>query len=344
MNISEKRRVSGSNNEVKGDEMKFRDEKRPKVSNISTRSIPLSFKLVRKIKRQGELDLLYFQRLIPEKLATNLFQWCLSELPWYRVQYTVGNRHVLTPRWTTLFGKDFTPHTPTDKVYRRKPQPIPKRLIDLVKLMESYIDQVNNSNEIIIQKNSTPSSSHDIRTMFSRVTSKKTPKPESTADDTSSILQQPLAGPPNSTPQGKAPNKSIDYDRTAFNIVLLNYYETGSDSISYHSDDESFLGVNPTIASFTLGGSRDFLMKHKVNSDLKEKFTFANGDCLVMQGGTQSNWLHAIPKRNTAVQPRINITLRKSISIEGTNNYYKFNVGDGAAYRYRQGKMVPEMS
>ena len=48
-----------------------------------------------------------------------------------------------------------------------------------------------------------------------------------------------------------------------FNFCLVNYYATGSDSISFHSDDEYFLGPDPAIASFTLGAQRDFIMKHK---------------------------------------------------------------------------------
>ena len=48
-----------------------------------------------------------------------------------------------------------------------------------------------------------------------------------------------------------------------FNFCLVNYYADGKDSISYHSDDERFLGPNPVIASFSLGAKRDFLMKHK---------------------------------------------------------------------------------
>ncbi|KNC96848.1 uncharacterized protein SPPG_07680 [Spizellomyces punctatus DAOM BR117] len=125
-----------------------------------------------------------------------------------------------------------------------------------------------------------------------------------------------------------------------YNFTLLNYYHDGSHSITYHADDESFLGPNPSIASLTLGGTRDFLMKHKEDKSKKEKFVLEDGDLLVMQGTTQKEWLHAIPKRATA-SPRINITFRKAINVAGTNNYYKYNVGDGASYRYINGKMVP---
>lgn len=98
-------------------------------------------------------------------------------------------------------------------------------------------------------------------------------------------------------------------------------------------------GLNPTIASLSLGGSRDFLMKHKDDAKRKEKFPLEKGDMLVMQGTTQSKWLHSIPKRTSSVQPRVNITFRKAMNAAGTNNYYKYNVGDGGVYRMINGKM-----
>ncbi|KAJ5384208.1 Oxoglutarate/iron-dependent dioxygenase [Penicillium concentricum] len=49
----------------------------------------------------------------------------------------------------------------------------------------------------------------------------------------------------------------------SYNFCLVNYYASGEDSIAFHSDDERFLGPEPNIASLSLGGERDFLMKHK---------------------------------------------------------------------------------
>ncbi|KAI9136966.1 hypothetical protein BKA69DRAFT_1032530 [Paraphysoderma sedebokerense] len=125
-----------------------------------------------------------------------------------------------------------------------------------------------------------------------------------------------------------------------FNFVLINFYEDGSNSIAYHSDDESFLGPNPTIASLSLGGTRDFFLRQKSNHGRKKSFTLQNGDLIIMQGPTQSNWDHSIPKRSKAF-PRVNITLRKAINVAGTNNYYRYNVGDGDVFKYQNGKMVP---
>lgn len=130
-----------------------------------------------------------------------------------------------------------------------------------------------------------------------------------------------------------------------FNFCLVNYYASGSDSISYHSDDEGFLGKDPAIASFSLGTRRDFLMKHKpakggstkaVDDAKPLKFFLSPGDMLLMRGSTQSKWLHSIPKRKGGEcdQGRINITFRKALVKGGTENYYQYNVGKGEAYKW----------
>ncbi|KAF3032781.1 hypothetical protein E8E11_001840 [Didymella keratinophila] len=138
-----------------------------------------------------------------------------------------------------------------------------------------------------------------------------------------------------------------------FNFCLVNYYADGKDSISYHSDDERFLGQNPTIASFTLGAKRDFLMKHKPIAPKEGEMTpdpgqiklpLGSGDMVLMRGKTQSMWLHSIPKRAgvDANKGRINITFRKALVRGGTENYYQYNVGTGGVYRWdaKQKKMV----
>jgi alkylated DNA repair dioxygenase AlkB len=138
----------------------------------------------------------------------------------------------------------------------------------------------------------------------------------------------------------------------SFNFCLVNYYADGKDSITYHSDDERFLGPNPAIASFSLGAKRDFLMKHKplapnasVTSEPKPiKLPLGSGDMVLMRGRTQSNWLHSIPKRAgfDAGKGRINITFRKAMVKGGTENYYQYNVGTGGAFKWdpTQEKMV----
>jgi alkylated DNA repair dioxygenase AlkB len=139
-----------------------------------------------------------------------------------------------------------------------------------------------------------------------------------------------------------------------YNFCLVNYYATGEDSISYHSDDERFLGPDPAIASFSLGAKRDFLMKHKpiVPSDAEPsrpepkplKLPLASGDMILMRGRTQSKWLHSIPKRKggESDRGRINITFRKALVKGGTENYYQYNCGSGMPYKWdeQEKKMV----
>jgi alkylated DNA repair dioxygenase AlkB len=138
---------------------------------------------------------------------------------------------------------------------------------------------------------------------------------------------------------------------TKYNFCLVNYYATGNDSISFHSDDERFLGPDPAIASFTLGAKRDFLMKHKpvaiTNGDkpletTPIKLQLASGDMVLMRGSTQANWLHSVPKRKgpDADKGRINITFRRAMIPGGTENYYRYNIGDGGTYRWSKEKKI----
>ena len=137
---------------------------------------------------------------------------------------------------------------------------------------------------------------------------------------------------------------------TSYNFCLVNYYADGSDSISYHSDDERFLGEDPAIASFTFGAKRDFLMKHKpvaCGSKIEDsqkgkqpeptlKLELSSGDMVLMRGKTQANWLHSIPKRKSgeADKGRINITFRRALIAGGTENYARYNIGTGEPHRW----------
>jgi alkylated DNA repair dioxygenase AlkB len=95
-----------------------------------------------------------------------------------------------------------------------------------------------------------------------------------------------------------------------FNSVLLNRYRTGQDSVSWHADDEPEFGKGPVIASVSLGGSRVFQLKHKKRKELKASVELTHGSLLVMRGGTQSNWLHQVPKTRKPVSERVNLTFR----------------------------------
>ncbi|KAI9722717.1 MAG: hypothetical protein M1812_001648 [Candelaria pacifica] len=256
----------------------------PSIASVLP-SLPSS--ISREIKDQPDLDLLYFEPYIPQKLARELFEFL-------RI-FGVDSSSQFSPNGSLLDSTTSKP-IPKDRYKTCAPRPIPGCLDELRKNTEAAT---------------------------------------------------------NST----------------FNFCLVNYYANGADSISYHSDDERFLGPDPAIASFSLGAKRDFLMKHKPPpappsgstkdtpsatkiGPIKEpslstplKLPLASGDMILMRGRTQPNWLHSIPKRKGKESEggRINITFRKAMVKGGTENYYCYNVGSGGVFRWDGGKgeMVP---
>ncbi|MBZ0295134.1 MAG: alpha-ketoglutarate-dependent dioxygenase AlkB [Anaerolineae bacterium] len=94
-----------------------------------------------------------------------------------------------------------------------------------------------------------------------------------------------------------------------FNSVLLNLYRDENDSVSWHSDDEPELGVNPVIASVSFGAVRRFQFKHK-SLDERTNLELTHGSLLLMRGPTQHHWKHQLPKSKARFSPRLNLTFR----------------------------------
>ncbi len=92
---------------------------------------------------------------------------------------------------------------------------------------------------------------------------------------------------------------NIEYDAgEKFNSVLLNYYRDGNDYISWHSDNEKELGRNPIIGSVTFGCERIFRLRRYEDKNDKLDIPLTHGSLLVMDGATQHNWQHMIPKKS----------------------------------------------
>lgn len=98
----------------------------------------------------------------------------------------------------------------------------------------------------------------------------------------------------------------------AFNCVLANLYRDGNDGVGWHCDDEPALGPAPTIASVSLGATRDFQLRHKTRKELPAlEVALASGSMLVMAGETQACWKHCVPKRKRVGEARINLSFRR---------------------------------
>ena len=105
------------------------------------------------------------------------------------------------------------------------------------------------------------------------------------------------------------------YLGTKFNSCLVNLYKDNKSMIPKHSDDEYLFGVDPVIASLSLGETRRFVLKPNGKSSMKAIksryiFVLQAGDLLLMTGETQQYWLHSVPEEPFICKPRINLTFR----------------------------------
>ncbi|XP_072195328.1 alpha-ketoglutarate-dependent dioxygenase alkB homolog 3 [Excalfactoria chinensis] len=103
-----------------------------------------------------------------------------------------------------------------------------------------------------------------------------------------------------------------------FNSLLCNLYRNEKDSVDWHSDDEPSLGKNPVIASLSFGATRTFEMRKKPSAEENGDYTYVeklripldHGTLLLMEGATQEDWQHRVPKEYHSRDARINLTFR----------------------------------
>lgn len=100
--------------------------------------------------------------------------------------------------------------------------------------------------------------------------------------------------------------------KIAFNGGLMNYYHDGNEGASWHADNEKTIIPNSCIASVSFGAARKFEFKHKQTEE-KVSVTLAPGSLLLMQGTTQTHWIHQLPKSKKIMEPRLNLTFRQMI-------------------------------
>lgn len=101
---------------------------------------------------------------------------------------------------------------------------------------------------------------------------------------------------------------------TRFDSCFANLYRSGSDSISWHADDEQWVG--PVITSVTLGAPRKFVMRPKARNpweQVRVTFMLSHGDVLIMLPGCQEHWEHCVPKTKKSVGQRLNLTFRQTV-------------------------------
>ena len=98
----------------------------------------------------------------------------------------------------------------------------------------------------------------------------------------------------------------------SYNACLLNLYHNGSESISWHNDNEACFKKKGAIASVSLGAIRKFAFKH-IRSKEVVSIILQHGSLLVMKDETQDHWVHSLPPTKKVTEARINLTFRTII-------------------------------
>jgi alkylated DNA repair dioxygenase AlkB len=112
--------------------------------------------------------------------------------------------------------------------------------------------------------------------------------------------------------------------KVRFESVALAHYRNERDSVAFHRDRELRWLDDTLIGVLTLGAQRPWLMKPLTGrrtdaGDDDHRIDFgadaidlspASGDLMVMGGGCQSSWLHAVPKVRHRVRSRVSAQWR----------------------------------
>jgi alkylated DNA repair dioxygenase AlkB len=125
----------------------------------------------------------------------------------------------------------------------------------------------------------------------------------------SGITRQALAWTPEILKLKEVAEK---FSGAKFNSCLLNLYHSGNEGMAWHSDDEKELVKDGAIASISLGAERKFCFKHKRTKETVS-LMLEHGSLLLMEGVTQTYWLHRLPPTKKIAAPRINLTFRSML-------------------------------
>jgi len=110
-------------------------------------------------------------------------------------------------------------------------------------------------------------------------------------------------------------HRLVGMTKTDFNTCFANLYRHGHDMCGWHSDTHPQLGKNPSVASVSLGAVRVFEFRRKNGPPNFIRFPLFPGSLLVMEGATQEDWLHCLPRDVNCKEERINLTFRTMYNI-----------------------------
>jgi alkylated DNA repair dioxygenase AlkB len=100
--------------------------------------------------------------------------------------------------------------------------------------------------------------------------------------------------------------------QSEFNGVLVNKYESGSEYIGKHSDDERTLDANAGVVMISTGAVRTFRLRNKETGE-KIDIPMETDKMYQMWGDFQKEFTHEIPVQKKVLGTRYSFTFRKHL-------------------------------
>ena len=100
----------------------------------------------------------------------------------------------------------------------------------------------------------------------------------------------------------------IEHLAIPFNNCLLNLYESGENTMGFHSDETSGLVPGTGVSIVSLGCQRTITFR-SIDRRTRVDYSLPPGSMLYMNAGVQDDWQHAI-RRQPLAKSRISLTWR----------------------------------
>ncbi|MBB3751660.1 alkylated DNA repair dioxygenase AlkB [Mycolicibacterium sp. BK634] len=106
------------------------------------------------------------------------------------------------------------------------------------------------------------------------------------------------------------------YCGVRYDGLWMNWYRDHHDSTSWHADRPANTQETAVVPVVSLGAARRFLIRRSEGGP-STSFAPAGGDVLIMRGRCQRDWLHSVPKQQSATGPRMSLNFSSTAQVMG---------------------------
>jgi len=131
-------------------------------------------------------------------------------------------------------------------------------------------------------------------------------------------------------------DQASEYINQKLNHCVLTLFRNQEDSLAFHKDKLVDIVDNSLILSISFGDTRPIIF-HEVDGKNKQMIMLKPGSLLAIGPQTNKRYMHAIPKINQEVGPRVSLSFRSVasyIKYDNTETEQKFTIiGKGAEFQ-----------